>query len=38
MYGYGPNLQNDSKLETTSCFIAKQLALDEMLMGSGLVV
>ena len=41
---YGPNLQNDTKLETTSCFIAEKMALDEPLflyrksMGSVLVV
>ena len=28
---YGPNLQNDTKLETTSCFIAEKMALDEPL-------
>ena len=41
---YGPNLQNDTKLETTSCFIAEKMALDEPVilyrksMGSVLVV
>ena len=28
---YGPNLQNDTKPETTSCFIAEKMALDEPL-------
>ena len=28
---YGSNLQNDTKLETTSCFIAEEMALDETL-------
>ena len=28
---YGPNLQNDTKLETTSCFIAEKMALAEPL-------
>ena len=32
---YGPNLQNDTKLETTSCFIAEKLALDEPLFCTG---
>ena len=27
--GYGPNLQNDTNLETTSCFIAKKMAFNE---------
>ena len=26
---YGPNLENDSKLETISCFVAKQIAFDD---------
>ena len=26
---YGPNLQNDTKLETTSFFIAEKMALDK---------
>ena len=26
---YGPSLQNDTKLEMTSCFIAKKMVLDE---------
>ena len=29
---YGPNLQNDTKLETTSSSIAKKMALDEPLL------
>ena len=33
--GYGPNLQNDTKLETTSCFIVKNMALDEPLFCTG---
>ena len=32
---YGPNLQNDSKLEMTSCFIAEKMALDERLFCTG---
>ena len=32
---YGPNLQNDTKLETTSCFIAEKMALDEPLFCTG---
>ena len=32
---YGPNLQNDSKLEPTSCFIAEKMALDESLFCTG---
>ena len=32
---YGPNLQNDIKLETTSCFIAEKMALDEPLFCAG---
>ena len=32
---YGPNLQNDTKLDTTSCFIAEKMALDEPLFCTG---
>ena len=32
---YGPNLQNDTRLETTSCFIAEKMALDEPFLVSG---
>ena len=36
---YGPNLQNDTKLEMTSCFIAKKIAkkmaLDKPLFCTG---
>ena len=32
---YGPNLQNDTKLEMTSCFIAEKMALDEPLFCTG---
>ena len=31
----GLNLQNDTKLETTSCFIAEKKALDEPLFSTG---
>ena len=32
---YDPNLQNDAELETTSCFIAEKIALDEPLCCTG---
>ena len=32
---YGPNLQNDTKSEKTSCFIAEKMALDEPLFCTG---
>ena len=32
---YGPNLQNDTKPETTSCFIAEKMALDETSLYTG---
>ena len=32
---YGPSLQNDTKHETTSCFIAEETLLDEPLFCTG---
>ena len=32
---YGPNLQNDTKLEMTSCFKAEKMAVDETLFCTG---
>ena len=32
---YGPSLQNDTKLETTNCFIANKMVLDEMSFCTG---